>query len=139
MNTRNGSKWIAPITRVRIYARDGWRCAYCGATRGLSLDHLRDRDDNDPRNLVTACLCCNKLRGVLSVHAFQPGAVARVFGCARRTLPAFEHVKPPPHGRHAYKRALRWRASHNARRRDTYRRRLQATFSNWNATRRIET
>lgn len=65
--TRNqGSKWIRPATRLAIYSRDGFCCAYCGATAEagatLTLDHLTACElggSNAPENLITACLSCN--------------------------------------------------------------------------------
>jgi 5-methylcytosine-specific restriction endonuclease McrA len=62
----NGSKWIRPIKRVRIYARDKWRCLWCGTrTAELTLDHFLSRSaggTNDATNLVTACFECNSRR-----------------------------------------------------------------------------
>lgn len=68
--TRNqGSKWIQPSTRLAIYARDGFCCAYCGARAEdgvkLTLDHLLACElggTNKPENLVTACLSCNSAK-----------------------------------------------------------------------------
>lgn len=59
-------RWIQPSTRLAIYHRDGFSCAYCGdvAEDGcvLTLDHVLARDlggSNDSTNLVTSCLSCN--------------------------------------------------------------------------------
>lgn len=60
-----------PAKRRALYARDGWRCAYCGAWGGdaperLTLDHLVPRargGGNHGWNLVTACAACNAQRG----------------------------------------------------------------------------
>jgi 5-methylcytosine-specific restriction endonuclease McrA len=68
--TRNqGSKWIRPAKRLAIYARDGFACAYCGATvegdARLTLDHVVPCElggTNDASNLVTACLSCNSAK-----------------------------------------------------------------------------
>lgn len=65
--TRNqGSKWIRPVKRMAIYHRDGFSCAYCGATvedgAVLTLDHLLSCElggGNGEENLVTCCLSCN--------------------------------------------------------------------------------
>lgn len=65
--TRNqGSKWIRPAKRLAIYARDGFACAYCGATveegTTLTLDHVVACElggSNEATNLVTCCLSCN--------------------------------------------------------------------------------
>lgn len=60
-----------PEKRRALYARDDWRCAYCGwwggeAPERLTLDHLHPRADggsNRSHNLVTACAGCNEQRG----------------------------------------------------------------------------
>jgi 5-methylcytosine-specific restriction endonuclease McrA len=86
-NGSNGSKWIRPETRRRVYARDGWRCVWCeceltsprkdgpfpDADRCASLDHVLSRDrggSNRTSNLVTACLTCNSLRADRSAIEF---------------------------------------------------------------------
>lgn len=63
---RSSSQLCRPLLRARIYARDKWACAWCGA-RGvpLSLDHYVPRSrggDNSPGNLLTCCLKCNMRR-----------------------------------------------------------------------------
>ena len=62
----NGSKWCRPETRLAIYHRDGFCCAYCGAgaEQGvtLTLDHVVAVElggTNASTNLVTACFSCN--------------------------------------------------------------------------------
>ena len=65
--TRNqGSKWIRRAKRLAIYSRDGFACAYCGATvedgAVLTLDHIVACElggTNEATNLVTCCRCCN--------------------------------------------------------------------------------
>jgi len=68
---KGGSKWIRPTTRLALYLRDGFRCAYCN--RDLSqaprfettLDHVKAHHsggDNSPSNLVCACRSCNSRR-----------------------------------------------------------------------------
>lgn len=60
-----------PAKRARIYARDGWRCAYCGTCgrdlpARLSLDHIVPRRRGGTcaaSNLVTSCVDCNQQRG----------------------------------------------------------------------------
>lgn len=84
-NGNLGSKWIRPEKRLAVYLRDGFECVYCGKngkpatilnTRGgalLTLDHLQPRElggDNDPFNLVTACVTCNSARKALGVSDF---------------------------------------------------------------------
>ena len=62
------SSWIRPEKRLAIYLRDAFTCAYCGQDlhhtdpRDITLDHLIPRIDggnNEPSNLITACLSCN--------------------------------------------------------------------------------
>ena len=65
-----GSKWCRPSTRLAIYHRDGFCCAYCGAAAedgvvALTLDHILPCElggDNSTTNLVTACLSCNSAK-----------------------------------------------------------------------------
>ena len=51
------------LSRKEIFARDGWRCVYCGrVTRDLTLDHVLPRHRGGPHtweNLVAACRACN--------------------------------------------------------------------------------
>lgn len=57
---------ITPSVRWKVFARDGFRCRYCGAAGGeavLVVDHVfpvarGGRDSLD--NLVTACETCNQ-------------------------------------------------------------------------------
>jgi 5-methylcytosine-specific restriction endonuclease McrA len=58
-----------PSLRERIFARDGFRCVYCGLVlpaEQLSLDHVQPRlrgGDASEGNLVTACRPCNTRKG----------------------------------------------------------------------------
>ncbi len=70
-----GSNWIAKNTRMAIYHRDGFCCAYCGigAEQGakLTLDHVLACElggTNAVTNLVTACLSCNSAKQDLSMR-----------------------------------------------------------------------
>lgn len=62
--------------RERIFARDAYRCVYCGETfpaEALSLDHVQPRmrgGDNSEGNLVTACRACNTAKGSLPAWSF---------------------------------------------------------------------
>ncbi len=61
-----GAKWIRREKRLAIYARDGFKCAYCGSSHKLHLDHLNPRSNggnHKARNLITACAVCNMRRG----------------------------------------------------------------------------
>jgi 5-methylcytosine-specific restriction endonuclease McrA len=55
------------ISRRALFARDGWRCVYCGATAGrLTLDHVMPRSKGGEsiwENVVTACAPCNHKKG----------------------------------------------------------------------------
>lgn len=84
-NRGQGSNWIRREKRMRIYARDGWRCVWCRAPlidgralkamldeRGgtplelATLDHFLPRGlggDNTAGNLITCCTKCNEMRG----------------------------------------------------------------------------
>lgn len=71
-----GSKWIRPERRTRIYARDKYRCRHCGCRvaafsdpdrkrlhRAIAvLDHIKPRSrggTNEDSNLQTSCRTCN--------------------------------------------------------------------------------
>lgn len=79
--------------RHAVYARDGYRCAYCGRhdeTRsgaGLSLDHIDSREAGGEAqagkheaatNLVTACGPCNSTKQAKTPRAFN--AMLKVTG-----------------------------------------------------------
>jgi 5-methylcytosine-specific restriction endonuclease McrA len=55
--------------RARIFARDGFRCQYCGERGGLfdlTMDHILPESrggPTSPENLVTACRPCNQRKG----------------------------------------------------------------------------
>jgi 5-methylcytosine-specific restriction endonuclease McrA len=55
------------ISRRALFARDGWRCAYCGTSSGrLTLDHVVPRSrggDSVWENVVTSCAPCNLRKG----------------------------------------------------------------------------
>ena len=66
---------------VLIHRRDGFACAYCGATPAeLHVDHVRPLAHfaataspsavNDPSNLVTACVDCNQAKGPQNLAGF---------------------------------------------------------------------
>lgn len=59
-------KNIRKSVRKEVFERDGHRCVFCGATDGLSLDHIvRYRDDgpDTTENLRVLCMPCNLERG----------------------------------------------------------------------------
>jgi 5-methylcytosine-specific restriction endonuclease McrA len=55
------------ISRRALFARDGWRCVYCGTANGrLTLDHVVPRSRGGEsiwENVVTACAPCNLRKG----------------------------------------------------------------------------
>ncbi len=55
------------ISRRALFARDGWRCVYCGDRYGrLTLDHVVPRSrggDSVWENVVTSCAPCNLRKG----------------------------------------------------------------------------
>ena len=60
------------ISRRALFARDGWRCVYCGASGGrLTLDHVVPRSKGGEsiwENVVTACAPCNLRKGDRSLE-----------------------------------------------------------------------
>lgn len=59
--------------RESIYARDGYQCAYCGATDDLVIDHVipfAKGGSTHRSNLVTACVPCNQTKGDRDVREF---------------------------------------------------------------------
>src|SRR5437762_2164205 len=55
------------ISRRALFARDGWRCVYCGTASGrLTLDHVVPRSRGGEsiwENVVTSCAPCNLRKG----------------------------------------------------------------------------
>ena len=57
------------LDRERIFARDSYRCVYCGLVfppEELTVDHVQARvrgGDRSAGNLVTACSACNVRKG----------------------------------------------------------------------------
>jgi hypothetical protein len=113
-NWGQGSNWIRRTKRLRIYARDGWRCVWClckvksgcskpgpfarETTRIATLDHVLTRErggTNEHTNLLTSCLSCNSERGNLSALAYAysrfraaaPDVMARVIEATGKDLP----------------------------------------------------
>jgi 5-methylcytosine-specific restriction endonuclease McrA len=60
------------ISRRALFARDGWRCVYCGTSSGrLTLDHVIPRSrggDSVWENVVTSCAPCNLRKGNRLLH-----------------------------------------------------------------------
>ena len=57
------------VKRAEIFARDGFRCVYCGVVFDadeLTIDHVQPRmrgGDRSGGNVVTACRACNTAKG----------------------------------------------------------------------------
>ena len=55
------------ISRRALFARDGWRCVYCGTSGGrLTLDHVVPKSRGGEsvwENVVTSCAPCNLRKG----------------------------------------------------------------------------
>ena len=64
------------MRRNEVFARDGYRCVYCGQvfdSDDLTLDHIQPRvqqGDQSGGNLVTACKSCNTRKGQSSLAEF---------------------------------------------------------------------
>ncbi len=64
------------MRRERIFARDDYRCVYCGERfepEALTVDHVQPRmrgGDHSGGNLVTACGGCNARKGGLRLADF---------------------------------------------------------------------
>jgi 5-methylcytosine-specific restriction endonuclease McrA len=69
------------ISRRALFARDGWRCVYCGSSGGrLTLDHVIPRSrggDSTWENVVTSCAPCNLRKGNRLPHEIQMELPAR--------------------------------------------------------------
>lgn len=57
------------FSRINIFARDGYRCQYCGAKRSvreLTYDHVVPRSKGGKTtwdNIATCCVSCNRKKG----------------------------------------------------------------------------
>ncbi len=84
------------MTRNQIFARDEYRCVYCGAVfppDELTMDHVQPLvrgGDGSGGNLVTACRGCNTLKGHRSLAHFlaaEPIARKNFFALATAVWP----------------------------------------------------
>ena len=83
----------APLTRRAVFARDAWRCQYCGAA-AENLDHVIPRSRGGLHvweNVVAACRRCNtkKEDRTPSEAGLPPGSAA--LRTSRRVPP---HARP---------------------------------------------
>jgi 5-methylcytosine-specific restriction endonuclease McrA len=54
------------ISRRAVFARDHFRCQYCGSDKHLTVDHVIPRSrggDDSWENVVTSCAACNLKKG----------------------------------------------------------------------------
>lgn len=88
------STGLSPGKRFRVFARDDWKCFYCGnpvrlmgdEVLGVSriphevlvawatVDHvvpIKKNGTDDPENLVTACRRCNTLKRDMTLEEFR--------------------------------------------------------------------
>ena len=88
------------MKRAEIFARDGFRCVYCGGVfeaDDLSIDHVQPRmrgGDGSGGNVVTACRGCNTAKGGQRLAHFlagNPTARRNFFEFARYVWP--RHLK----------------------------------------------
>ena len=92
-NCGQGSNWIARSTRLAVYERDGWCCAYCQrkvrsgrGTKGTGanvahLDHVvpvSRGGSSRPDNLVTCCARCNALKHNRTADEYLGSAPAKL-------------------------------------------------------------
>ena len=87
------------ISRRALFARDGWRCVYCGTTGGrLTLDHVVPRSrggDSVWENVVTSCAPCNLRKGNRLPHEVSMELPTRAEGAEPDALhPARGAVDP---------------------------------------------
>ena len=67
---------ISGAVQQKVWAADGFKCAYCGAKMGdvlMTIDHFRPLEFggvNNETNYLTACKACNKAKGNQEPIAF---------------------------------------------------------------------
>lgn len=93
------------ISRRALFARDGWRCVYCGTSAGrLTLDHVVPRSrggESSWENVVTSCAPCNHRKGSRTLEE----ANMVLHSLPRAPAPVlFIHLSAPriPDGWHPY-------------------------------------
>ena len=74
--SKHTSKWLRKSTRIALYLRDDYTCAYCEKKFDvgyLQIDHIVARANggsNDVTNLVTSCCACNNKKSALDIFTF---------------------------------------------------------------------
>jgi 5-methylcytosine-specific restriction endonuclease McrA len=82
-----------PLTRRALFARDGGRCAYCGAT-AATIDHVVPRSRggrHEWTNVVSACHRCNHLKADRPITELGLAAAGRAEGPERCRLADHRH------------------------------------------------
>jgi len=83
VNDLTARKPISKRVRFDVFKRDGFVCQYCGAHPPgvvLECDHINpvaQGGGNDPDNLVTACLPCNRGKGAVGLDVVPQSLAAR--------------------------------------------------------------
>jgi len=75
---------INSVDETAIYKRCGNKCAYCGSTENLSLDHIVALAAGGPHtqdNLTVACQPCNSSKGTKSVNEWLKTRTNHNEGC----------------------------------------------------------
>jgi 5-methylcytosine-specific restriction endonuclease McrA len=84
------------VKREEIFARDDWRCVYCGEQfppATLTVDHVQPQmrgGDSSGGNVVTACAACNLRKGHRRLAEFlldEPESLATFRRLARHVWP----------------------------------------------------
>jgi 5-methylcytosine-specific restriction endonuclease McrA len=98
------------ISRRALFARDGWKCVYCGDGGGrLTLDHVLPRSRGGEsiwENVVTSCAPCNMRKGnrlpeevSMTLHkAPRPPAPVLFIRLSAPHIPQSWHQYLPLHG-----------------------------------------
>lgn len=72
----NGGGWISKKKRHVIYARDNYRCVFCGEhviPSERTLEHLKSQEHggtHSHKNLMLACNFCNAQKGKKSLRSY---------------------------------------------------------------------
>lgn len=64
---RKSQRQIDQNVAWAVYARDEYKCRYCGNRRPLTVDHVVTWESGGPsviENLISSCRPCNRLRGM---------------------------------------------------------------------------
>lgn len=62
-----------PLKAENVFARDGYKCWYCGSNKTLTIDHILAQSKGGKstwRNLITCCHTCNNQKGDIDVVKF---------------------------------------------------------------------